>query len=144
MSGAVSPTNADNAAAGNGSSHMNGGGSGSGGYSTAVSSNPRAARSRSSLSGADATTSSPPGSAKARRSSTIQDMTDLLKDTTDQVLQPAVAPDSGSHWNSIPLAFALLPAVAGVFFNNGSVVVTDVILLFLTAVFLHWLIKFPW
>lgn len=38
----------------------------------------------------------------------------------------------------------MLPAVGGIFFHNGSAVVTDMMLLLLVAVFLHWLVKFPW
>ena len=49
-----------------------------------------------------------------------------------------------STWHSLPLAFAVLPAVGGILFRDGSAVVTDIMLLLLIAVFLHWLVKFPW
>ncbi|KAJ0161780.1 hypothetical protein CTA2_5614 [Colletotrichum tanaceti] len=52
--------------------------------------------------------------------------------------------DEISNWASIPLAFALLPAVGGLLFQNGSAVVTDVMLLGLSAVFLHWSVTHPW
>ncbi|KAL9106611.1 MAG: hypothetical protein Q9227_008394 [Pyrenula ochraceoflavens] len=49
-----------------------------------------------------------------------------------------------SHWNSIPLGLALLPAVGGLLFKNGSAVVTDVTLLALAAIFLNWSVRLPW
>ncbi|KAF2858168.1 hypothetical protein K470DRAFT_260094 [Piedraia hortae CBS 480.64] len=50
-----------------------------------------------------------------------------------------------SSWLAVtPLAFALLPALAGLFFPNGSAFVTDLLLLSLAAVFMHWSIRFPW
>lgn len=52
--------------------------------------------------------------------------------------------EEGSSWASVPLAFALLPALGGIFFQNGSAVVTDVMLLGLAAVFLHWSVTQPW
>ena len=49
-----------------------------------------------------------------------------------------------SHWHSAPLALALFPALGGLFFHNGSVVVTDLTLLILAAVFLNWAVRLPW
>lgn len=73
-----------------------------------------------------------------------------LKSSTDDLLLPRVK-GSGlethhepSHWHSIPLALALLPAVGGLLFTNGSQVVTDVTLLGLAAVFLNWSVRLPW
>lgn len=45
---------------------------------------------------------------------------------------------------TLSLAFALVPGVAGVLFKNGSSVATDVMLLGLAAVFLHWSVTQPW
>lgn len=45
---------------------------------------------------------------------------------------------------SLSLAFALLPAIAGALFKNGSSVVTDIMLLGLAGVFLHWSVTQPW
>lgn len=94
--------------------------------------------------------SSPP--ATRRRSSTFS--TDSLKEvrkqfqsSTDDLLLPRVSPkghDEPSHWHSVPLAFALLPAVGGMLFQNGSSVVTDIMLLALGAVFLNWSVRIPW
>ncbi|KAK5990087.1 hypothetical protein PT974_08351 [Cladobotryum mycophilum] len=44
----------------------------------------------------------------------------------------------------LSLAFALLPAVAGILFKNGSSFTTDVMLLVLAAIFLHWSVTQPW
>ncbi|TQS32092.1 hypothetical protein Golomagni_07602, partial [Golovinomyces magnicellulatus] len=44
----------------------------------------------------------------------------------------------------ISLIFALLPAISGAIFNNGHAVVTDVMLLSLAGVFLHWSVTQPW
>ena len=69
---------------------------------------------------------------------------EMLQSRAERVLSPAVAGADGSPWHNVPLAFAVLPAVGGVLFKGGNYFVTDVILLFLAAVFLHWLVKFPW
>ncbi|RDA91397.1 hypothetical protein CP533_6878 [Ophiocordyceps camponoti-saundersi (nom. inval.)] len=45
---------------------------------------------------------------------------------------------------SASLAFALLPALAGVLFKDGHAVVTDIMLLALAGVFLHWSVTQPW
>ncbi|KAI9166741.1 hypothetical protein HJFPF1_02855 [Paramyrothecium foliicola] len=45
---------------------------------------------------------------------------------------------------SLSLAFALLPALAGALFKDGSAVVTDVMLLGLAGIFLHWSVTQPW
>lgn len=49
-----------------------------------------------------------------------------------------------SPWHSAPLAFALLPAVGGMLFTNGSSIITDVMLLGLAAIFLNWSVRLPW
>ena len=49
-----------------------------------------------------------------------------------------------SHWHSVPLALALLPAAAGLFFEKGSIVITDITLLGLAAIFLNWSLRLPW
>ncbi|KAI4728112.1 hypothetical protein E4T49_04005 [Aureobasidium sp. EXF-10728] len=56
----------------------------------------------------------------------------------------SAAPEDLSHWHSSPLAFAFLPALAGLFFTNGSAFVTDIILLGLAALFLNWSVRLPW
>ncbi|KAG6039447.1 hypothetical protein E4U41_002627 [Claviceps citrina] len=53
------------------------------------------------------------------------------------------APETSSL-ASLSLAFALLPAIAGALFKDGHVVVTDIMLLGLSGVFLHWSVTQPW
>ncbi|KAI1102986.1 hypothetical protein F4804DRAFT_311491 [Jackrogersella minutella] len=87
-----------------------------------------------------------------RRSSTYSDysLSDARKDletSADDLLNPS---KSGSKTTDkspfvyVPLTLALLPAVAGIFFENGSAFFTDLILLSLAAVFLHWSVTQPW
>lgn len=90
-----------------------------------------------------------------RRNSTLSDTVsearNSIRSSTDDLLFPRAAKRSDvnltneeSHWHSAPLGLALLPAVAGIFFQNGSAVVTDVTLLILAAVFLNWSVRLPW
>ena len=97
-------------------------------------------RRRSTLS-ADTT----PFDAPPRRSSNFSEYS--LSEARD-ILNPQpegvhVSSESSSL-ASLSLAFALLPALAGVLFKNGSAVVTDVMLLGLAGVFLHWSVTQPW
>ncbi|KAF3901830.1 hypothetical protein AA313_de0207740 [Arthrobotrys entomopaga] len=82
---------------------------------------------------------SPPDLSTVRRRSSVYE---TIQDVQTEILAPAAK--ENVHWNNIPLAMAILPAVSGLFFTNGTHFVADVILLFLAATFLHWLIKFPW
>jgi hypothetical protein len=72
-----------------------------------------------------------------------------LRTSTDDLLLPR-ANDQGtfdhdpSHWHSVPLGLALLPALGGLFFQNGSAIITDLSLLVLAAVFLNWSVRLPW
>lgn len=89
-----------------------------------------------------------------RRNSTLSDSLsearNSIRSSTDDILLPRVAKDDEpvtseeSHWYSAPLALALLPAIAGVFFRDGSAIVTDVTLLALAAIFLNWSVRLPW
>ena len=95
--------------------------------------------------------SNPPG---RRRSSILSDSVDgtqqSIRSSTDNLLLPKAqgsrydGSDEPSHWHSAPLALALLPAVGGLLFKDGSAVVTDVTLLGLAAVFLNWSVRVPW
>jgi len=77
-------------------------------------------------------------------------MTESLKSSTDDLLLPRVSrtgmeiQQEPSHWHSAPLGLALLPAFGGLFFTNGSAIVTDITLLLLAAVFLNWSVRLPW
>ncbi|KAL4890352.1 hypothetical protein BDV59DRAFT_195087 [Aspergillus ambiguus] len=90
-----------------------------------------------------------------RRNSTLSDTVsearNSIRSSTDDLFFPRVAkrddadlPTEESHWHSAPLGLALLPAIAGIFFQNGSAVVTDVTLLVLAAIFLNWSVRLPW
>ncbi|KAL9125702.1 MAG: hypothetical protein Q9217_005131 [Psora testacea] len=89
-------------------------------------------------------------SLKHRRSSNFSDSAQSLKSSTDDLLLPRaksaeeVVNHEPSHWHSVPLALALLPAAGGLFFENGGAVITDVTLLGLAAVFLNWSVRLPW
>lgn len=96
-----------------------------------------------------------PNPAMRRRSSNLSDFSlnearRSFRDSTDDLLAPKpsatgledTAPPS--HWHSVPLAFALLPAIGGMLFQNGSSVVTDIMILGLAAIFLNWSVRLPW
>lgn len=90
-----------------------------------------------------------------RRSSNLSDysLNEIRKQfqsSTDDLLLPR--PSSKNHgehpppsnWHSAPLAFALLPAIGGMLFQDGSAVITDIMLLGLAAIFLNWSVRTPW
>ncbi|KAK5797496.1 hypothetical protein VI817_003787 [Penicillium citrinum] len=89
-----------------------------------------------------------------RRNSTLSDSIsearNSIRSSTDDLFLPRVAKGKSqiateeSHWHSAPLGLALLPAIAGVFFQDGSAFVTDVTLLVLAAIFLNWSVRLPW
>lgn len=84
-----------------------------------------------------------------RRSSTFSDysLNEARRNLRDDILNPsgaALEQHASSDWAWLPLAFALLPAVSGLFFKNGSSLATDIMLLALAAVFLHWSVTQPW
>jgi len=91
---------------------------------------------------------------RPRRSSNLSDSIEStrqsIKSSTDDLLLPRakspniISSHEPSNWHSIPLALALLPALGGLFFQNGSVVVTDMTLLILAAIFLNWAVRLPW
>ena len=83
-------------------------------------------------------------------SESLSDARRSLKSSTDDLLLPRVSTsdqreaDESSHWHSVPLGLALLPAVGGMVFTNGSAVITDITLLGLAAVFMNWSLRIPW
>ncbi|KAI9677433.1 MAG: hypothetical protein M1817_006387 [Caeruleum heppii] len=90
-----------------------------------------------------------------RRSSLLSDLSledaqHSIRSSTDDLLMPKARGigQQGGHepslWHSSPLIFALLPAVGGLLFQNGSAVITDVTLLALAAIFLNWSVRLPW
>ncbi|KAL3469259.1 hypothetical protein BJX99DRAFT_265366 [Aspergillus californicus] len=103
---------------------------------------------------AEAPLGSPQGRAQRRGSNfsdSISEARNTIRSSTDELFFPRAATnrdhdfrDEESHWQSAPLGLALLPAIAGIFFQNGSAFVTDVTLLALAAVFLNWSVRLPW
>jgi hypothetical protein len=89
-----------------------------------------------------------------RRNSTLSDSLsearNSIRTSTDDLFLPRVAKERDalsteeSNWHSAPLVLALLPAIAGIFFHEGSAFVTDVTLLVLAAIFLNWSVRLPW
>ncbi|KAJ6132382.1 hypothetical protein N7471_007597 [Penicillium samsonianum] len=89
-----------------------------------------------------------------RRNSTLSDSLsearNSIRSSTDDLFLPRVAEGHAalsteeSNWHSAPLGLALLPAIAGIFFHEGSSFVTDVTLLVLAAIFLNWSVRLPW
>ncbi|KAL6233862.1 hypothetical protein BDW75DRAFT_231652 [Aspergillus navahoensis] len=73
-----------------------------------------------------------PQNTPQRRNSTFSDSVtearNTIRSSTDELLFPRAAQDydgdmrdEESHWHSAPLGLALLPAVAGIFFQNGTI-----------------------
>lgn len=86
-----------------------------------------------------------------RRDSTLSDFSIAgFRDGTQEILNPsaamhtASAQDGSSILSSLPLAFALLPALFGALFEGGEAVITDVMLLVLVFIFLRYTILQPW
>ncbi|KAJ4420117.1 hypothetical protein N0V82_004564 [Gnomoniopsis sp. IMI 355080] len=97
-----------------------------------------------------------PANGMRRRSSTLSDFSITearrsFRDGTQDILNPSAgtpkdtpAQDASSIMSSLPLAFALLPALFGVLFEGGGAVITDVMLLGLVFIFLRYTITQPW
>ncbi|CAI6333389.1 unnamed protein product [Periconia digitata] len=84
-----------------------------------------------------------------RRSSVYSDTRHPLRSSTDSLLRPndterLTKNDEPSFWHSAPLAFAIVPAFAGLLFQNGGAVVTDILLLAFGSMFLNWCLRSPW
>lgn len=84
-------------------------------------------------------------------SESFSDARRSFKASTDDLLFPKVTSsdkradrEEDSHWHSLPLGLALLPAVGGMIFKDGSAVITDVTILALAAIFMNWALRMPW
>ncbi|RMZ86509.1 hypothetical protein DV736_g6264, partial [Chaetothyriales sp. CBS 134916] len=101
-----------------------------------------------------ATFGEPSRSLNRRRSSifseSLSDARRSIKSSTEDLFVPRISTseqqdaEESSHWHSLPLALALLPAVAGLFFQDGSAILTDLTLLAISAVFMNWALRVPW
>ena len=104
--------------------------------------------------GRAATFAEPSTPLNRRRSSVFSDsLSDAkrsLRSSTDDLLRPSASrmeepyQHDSSHWHSLPLGLALLPAVGGMIFKDGSAVVTDLMLLGLASIFMNWFLRIPW
>lgn len=101
----------------------------------------------------DSSASPIPHKLPRRRSSMASLATESVssfRSTTDDLLLPRVGlsgsglHDEPSALHSAPLFLAIVPAVAGLVFKNGTAIMTDVTLLIIAAVFLNWSIRLPW
>ena len=88
-----------------------------------------------------------------RRSSVLSfsSLDEVTQSLTDDLINPSMTKarnvreeDEVTHWHSTPLAFAILPALGGLLFKNGSAFITDILLLSLAAIFMNWSIRLPW
>ena len=84
-------------------------------------------------------------------SEVLSDARKSLRSSTDDLLLPGLSPsrshqavDESSHWQSLPLGLALLPAIGGLVFKDGSAFITDITLLALAAIFMNWALRMPW
>ncbi|PVI07559.1 hypothetical protein DM02DRAFT_283618 [Periconia macrospinosa] len=87
-----------------------------------------------------------------RQSSVYSDTRHSFRSSTDSLHRPNASNDEErltkndepSFWHSAPLAFAIVPAFAGLIFQNGGAVVTDILLLGFGSMFLNWCLRSPW
>ncbi|KAL2160514.1 hypothetical protein VTH06DRAFT_1202 [Thermothelomyces fergusii] len=83
-----------------------------------------------------------------RRSSAFSQysFSEARQDFQEEILDPGPSPESTTRtWKSwLPIMFALVPPFAGLFFKNGTAFFSDLILLSLASIFLHWSITAPW
>ncbi|KAF2676747.1 hypothetical protein K458DRAFT_245957, partial [Lentithecium fluviatile CBS 122367] len=87
-----------------------------------------------------------------RRSSVYSNTQHSIRSSTDNLLRTnghndmdkLTNSDEPSFWHSAPLAFAVVPAFAGLLFQNGGAVVTDILLLGFGSMFLNWCLRTPW
>jgi hypothetical protein len=87
-----------------------------------------------------------------RRSSVYSNAQYSIRSSTDNLLRTGshndmerlTATDEPSFWHSAPLAFAIVPAFAGLLFKNGGSVVTDILLLGFGSMFLNFCLRTPW
>lgn len=95
----------------------------------------------------------PPTRPLRRRSSVLSDLSDTrhsIRSSSDgalkntDALDQASALEDGHHWLSSPVIFAVVPAVAGLLYQNGAAFLTDLFTLALAAWLLHWCCTWPW
>lgn len=68
----------------------------------------------------------------------------LAGDSAQDDAQLLDSSQEASLWYSLPLLFAIVPAIGGVAFKSGATILTDLALLCLAAVYLNWCLTSPW
>lgn len=90
----------------------------------------------------------PPDDRSRRRSSTFSaySFSDANREFQDEIVDPGPKIERTQRtWKSwLPIMFAVIPPVAGLLFKNGADFFSDLTLLFLATVFLHWSTTAPW
>jgi hypothetical protein len=90
----------------------------------------------------------PPENYIHRRSSTFSQysINEAVQDFHEEIADPGPEVNrEPTTWKSLlPIMFASVPPIAGLFFENGTAFFSDLILLFLATVFLHWSVTAPW
>lgn len=79
----------------------------------------------------------------------MDERSSMLSSTDDLLSPKATGEEDEIHqepslWYSAPLLCAIVPAIGGIVFKKGSVLVTDLALLVLAAVYLNWCLVTPW
>ncbi|KAK4106707.1 hypothetical protein N658DRAFT_563470 [Parathielavia hyrcaniae] len=94
------------------------------------------------------TPSTPVEGHRRRRSSTLSaySFSEATRDLQDEIIDPGpVFQQEVMTWKSwLPMVFTVVPLVAGLIFKNGTAFFTDLIIIFLSMVFLHWSVSAPW
>lgn len=71
-----------------------------------------------------------------------------IRSSVDDLLLPKSTTNDyelgSSHFHSTPLLFAVLPALGGILFEGGSVILTDFSIIALACIFLNWSLRLPW
>lgn len=89
-----------------------------------------------------------PEDRRRRRSSTFStfNLSEASRDFQDEIVDPGPAVKREDiTWKSwLPIMFAVIPPTAGLIFTNGTAFFSDLTLLGLATIFLHWSISAPW
>ncbi len=81
-----------------------------------------------------------------RRRSSVYSFVEANRDFREVIVDPGPKIEPGDiTWKAwLPIAFAVIPPIAGLIFKNGSAFFSDLTLLGLASIFLHWSIVAPW
>ncbi len=86
------------------------------------------------------------GEDEPRRRSSAYSFVEANRDFREVIVDPGPKVEPGEiSWKAwLPIAFAVIPPIAGLIFKNGSAFFSDLTLLGLASIFLHWSIVAPW